>query len=155
MIAGGVESMSRAPFVMPKAESAYSRGMTVYDTTIGWRFVNALMKEKYGVESMPETAENVALEYGVERTAQDRFALGSQLKALSAQERGLFDVEITPVSVPQKKGDPVLVSRDEHPRETSLEALAKLKAVVRPAGSITAGNSSGVNDGASAVNAVE
>src|SRR5438067_10730835 len=121
VIAGGVESMSRAPFVMPKAESAYARAMTMYDTTIGWRFVNALMKEKYGVESMPETAENVALEYGVERTAQDRFALRSQVKTLAAQEGGVFDAEIAPVRVAQKKGEPVIVSRDEHPRETSLE----------------------------------
>lgn len=151
LIAGGVESMSRAPFVMPKAESAYARAMTMYDTTIGWRFVNALMKEKYGVESMPETAENVASEHGVERTAQDRFALSSQLKALAAQNSGVFDTEISPVGVAQKKGEPVLVRRDEHPRETSLDALAKLKPVVRLGGTITAGNSSGVNDGACAV----
>lgn len=151
MLAGGVESMSRSPFVMPKAESAYSRAMTVYDTTIGWRFVNALMKERYGVESMPETAENLAGEYAIERDAQDRFAWGSQSKALAAQESGIFDAEITPVHVPQKKGESVVVSRDEHPRQTSLEALSRLKPVVRADGSVTAGNSSGVNDGACAV----
>ncbi len=151
MIAGGVESMSRAPFVMPKAESAFSRSNTVYDTTIGWRFVNRLMKEKYGVDAMPETAENVATDYRIEREAQDRMALASQLKAVAAQKAGFFDAEITPVTVPQKKGEALQVTRDEHPRETSLEALAKLKGVVRPDGTVTAGNASGVNDGACAL----
>ena len=151
MIAGGVESMSRAPFVMPKAESAFSRSNAVYDTTIGWRFVNKLMKEMHGVDSMPETAENVATDFRIEREAQDRMALASQLKAVAAQKRGFFDAEITPVSIAQKKGDPVIVSRDEHPRETSLEALAKLKGVVRPDGTVTAGNASGVNDGSCAL----
>ena len=151
MIAGGVESMSRAPFVMPKAESAFSRANAVYDTTIGWRFVNKLMKEKYGVDSMPETAENVATDFGIEREAQDRMALASQLKAVAAQKSGYFDTEITPVTIAQKKGDLVVVSKDEHPRETSMEALAKLKGVVRPDGTVTAGNASGVNDGACAL----
>ena len=151
MVAGGVESMSRAPFVMPKAESAFSRTNAVYDTTIGWRFVNKLMKEQYGVDAMPETAENVAQQFGIERAAQDRMALASQMKAVAAQEAGWFDTEITPVTVPQKKGDALVVSKDEHPRQTSLEALAKLKGVVRPDGSVTAGNASGVNDGACAL----
>src|SRR5881398_27949 len=151
MIAGGVESMSRAPFVMPKAESAYSRVNAVYDTTIGWRFVNKLMKERYGVDSMPETAENVATDYKIEREAQDRMALASQLKAVAAQKRGFFDAEITPVTIPQKKGEALVVNKDEHPRETSLEALAKLKGVVKPDGTVTAGNASGVNDGACAL----
>jgi 3-oxoadipyl-CoA thiolase len=151
MIAGGVESMSRAPFVMGKAETAFSRNAKIEDTTIGWRFVNRLMKERHGVDSMPETAENVAVEFGIERAAQDRMALASQTKALAAQKSGAFDAEIVPVSIVQKKGDPVVVSRDEHPRETSLEALAKLKGVVRPEGSVTAGNASGVNDGACAL----
>jgi acetyl-CoA acyltransferase len=151
MIAGGVESMSRAPFVMPKAESAFSRNNAVYDTTIGWRFVNRLMKEQYGVDSMPETAENVATDCRIERAAQDRMAMASQLKAVAAQQSGFFDAEITPVTIPQKKGDPISVTRDEHPRETSLEALGKLKGVVRPDGSVTAGNASGVNDGACAL----
>ncbi len=150
-IAGGVESMSRAPFVMPKAESAFSRNNAVYDTTIGWRFVNRLMKEQYGVDSMPETAENVATDCKIERAAQDRMALASQLKAVAAQKSGFFTAEITPVSIAQKKGDPVVVSQDEHPRETSLESLAKLKGVVRPDGSVTAGNASGVNDGSCAL----
>jgi 3-oxoadipyl-CoA thiolase len=150
-IAGGVESMSRAPFVMPKAESAFSRANAVYDTTIGWRFVNKLMKERYGVDSMPETAENVAIDYKIERAAQDRMALSSQLKAVAAQKRGYFDTEITPVSIAQKKGDPLVVQVDEHPRETSLESLARLKGVVRPDGSVTAGNASGVNDGSCAL----
>ncbi|MFT3818151.1 MAG: 3-oxoadipyl-CoA thiolase [Rubrivivax sp.] len=150
-IAGGVESMSRAPFVSPKAESAFSRSNAVYDTTIGWRFVNKLMKERYGVDSMPETAENVAVDFKIEREAQDRMALASQLKAVAAQKSGFFDAEICPVTLPQKKGDPVVVAKDEHPRETSLEALAKLKGVVRPDGSVTAGNASGVNDGACAL----
>jgi len=151
MMAGGVESMSRAPFVMPKAESAFSRANTVYDTTIGWRFVNKLMKEKYGVDSMPETAENVATEFKIEREAQDRFALASQLRAVAAQRAGHLAREITPVSIPQKRGDAVQVDQDEHPRETSLEALAKLKGIVRPDGTVTAGNASGVNDGACAL----
>jgi acetyl-CoA acetyltransferase family protein len=150
MIAGGVESMSRAPFVMGKAESAFSRAAQMYDTTIGWRFVNKLMKEKYGVDAMPETAENVALEFNISRVDQDKMALASQLKAVAAQESGFFDAEITPVIVAQKKGDAIIVATDEHPRETSLEALAKLKGAVRPDGSVTAGNASGVNDGACA-----
>ena len=151
LIAGGVESMSRAPFVMPKAETAFSRNNAVYDTTIGWRFVNKRMKELYGVDSMPETAENVAVEHKIARDAQDRMALASQKKAVAAQKAGFFDAELTPVLVPQKKGDAVAVTQDEHPRETSLEALAKLKGVVRPDGSVTAGNASGVNDGACAL----
>jgi acetyl-CoA C-acetyltransferase len=151
LVAGGVESMSRAPFVMPKATSAFTRDNAVYDTTIGWRFVNPLMKSAHGVDSMPETAENVATEFGIERAAQDRFALASQTKAVAAQQRGFFDAEICAVSVPQRRGEPVVVSRDEHPRETSLEALARLKGVVRPDGSVTAGNASGVNDGAAAL----
>ena len=151
MIAGGVESMSRAPFVMPKAESAFSRNNAVYDTTIGWRFVNKLMREMYGVDSMPETAENVAVDFKIEREAQDRMALASQLKAVAAQQSGFFDAEITPVIVAQKRGDPIVVAKDEHPRETSMEALAKLKGVVRPDGTVTAGNASGVNDGACAL----
>jgi acetyl-CoA acyltransferase len=151
MIAGGVESMSRAPFVMPKAESAFSRANAVYDTTIGWRFVNKLMKAQYGVDSMPETAENVAIDHKIEREAQDRMALASQLKAVAAQKAGHLAREIVPVTIPQKKGDPIVVSQDEHPRETSLEALAKLKGVVTPEGSVTAGNASGVNDGSCAL----
>ena len=151
MIAGGVESMSRAPFVMPKAETAFSRNNAVYDTTIGWRFVNKLMKEKYGVDSMPETAENVATDYKIEREAQDRMALASQMKAVAAQKAGHLAREITPVSIPQKKGDAMVVDKDEHPRETSMESLAKLKGVVRPDGTVTAGNASGVNDGSCAL----
>ena len=151
MIAGGVESMSRAPFVMPKAASAFSRENAVYDTTIGWRFVNPLMKSQYGVDSMPETAENVATDFGISREDQDRMALASQLKAVAAQKRGFFDAEITPVTIAPKKGEPVVVDKDEHPRETSLEALARLKGVVRPDGTVTAGNASGVNDGACAL----
>ena len=151
MIAGGVESMSRAPFVMPKADSAFGRNAEIHDTTIGWRFVNKKMKAQYGVDSMPETAENVATEHGIEREAQDRMALASQRKAVAAQKAGFFDPEITPVSVPQRKGDPVVVAQDEHPRETSMESLAKLKGVVRPDGTVTAGNASGVNDGACAL----
>ncbi len=151
MIAGGVESMSRAPFVMPKAESAFSRNNAVYDTTIGWRFINKLMKAQYGVDSMPETAENVATDFKIEREAQDRMALRSQQNAVKAQQAGVFDSEITPVSIAQKKGDPVLVTKDEHPRETSLESLARLKGVVRPDGTVTAGNASGVNDGSCAL----
>lgn len=151
MIAGGVESMSRAPFVMPKADSAFSRANAVYDTTIGWRFVNKLMKTQYGVDSMPETAENVAGDFKIEREAQDRMALASQLKALAAQQAGHLAREIVPVTIPQKKGDPLIVEKDEHPRETSLEALAKLKGVVHEGGTVTAGNASGVNDGACAL----
>ena len=151
MIAGGVESMSRAPFVMGKAESAFSRAAQMYDTTIGWRFVNTLMREKYGVDAMPETAENVAAEYSISREDQDKMALSSQLKAVAAQKAGYFDAEITPVSIAQKKGDAIVVSKDEHPRETSMEALAKLKGAVRVDGSVTAGNASGVNDGACAL----
>ena len=151
MIAGGVESMSRAPFVMPKAETAFSRSNTVYDTTIGWRFVNKMMKQLHGVDSMPETAENVATDFKIEREAQDRMALASQLKAVAAQKAGFFDAEITPVRIAQKKGDAIVVSKDEHPRETSLQALAQLKGVVRPDGTVTAGNASGVNDGACAL----
>ena len=151
MIAGGVESMSRAPFVMGKAESAFSRAAQMYDTTIGWRFVNRIMKDKYGVDAMPETAENVATEYKISREDQDKMALASQLKAVAAQKAGYFDSELTPVTIPQKKGDAIVVSKDEHPRETSMEALAKLKGAVRPDGSVTAGNASGVNDGACAL----
>ena len=151
MIAGGVESMSRAPFVMPKSDTAFGRANAVYDTTIGWRFVNKLMKEAYGVDAMPETAENVATDYKIEREAQDRMALASQQKAVAAQQAGYLAMEITPVTLAQKKGDPVVVSQDEHPRATSLESLAKLKGVVRPDGTVTAGNASGVNDGACAL----
>ena len=151
MIAGGVESMSRAPFVMPKMEAAFGRNNAVYDTTIGWRFVNRLMKEKYGVDSMPETAENVAAEFKVEREAQDRMALASQLKAVAAQTAGHLAREIAPVAIAQKKGEALSVDTDEHPRETSLEALAKLKPIVRADGTVTAGNASGVNDGACAL----
>ena len=151
MIAGGVESMSRAPFVMPKMDSAFGRNNAVYDTTIGWRFINKLMKEKYGVDSMPETAENVATEYKIEREAQDKMALASQMKAVAAQQAGHLAREITSVSLAQKKGDPVIVDKDEHPRATSLDVLAKLKPIVRPDGTVTAGNASGVNDGACAL----
>jgi len=151
MIAGGVESMSRAPFVMPKAESAFSRNNAVYDTTIGWRFVNKLMKQQYGVDSMPETAENVADDFKIEREAQDRMALASQQKAAAAIAAGYLAKEIVSVSIAQKKGDAIVVSQDEHPRATTIEALAKLKGVVRPDGTVTAGNASGVNDGACAL----
>ncbi|MDD5031072.1 MAG: 3-oxoadipyl-CoA thiolase [Rhodoferax sp.] len=151
MVAGGVESMSRAPFVMPKMESAFSRNNTVFDTTIGWRFVNKLMKERYGIDSMPETAENVATDFHIDRAAQDRMALDSQLRAIAAQQAGHLTREITPVQIPQKKGEPIAVSQDEHPRATSLEILAKLKPIVRPDGTVTAGNASGVNDGACAL----
>lgn len=152
MIAGGVESMSRAPFVIPKAESAFSRSAEIYDTTIGWRFVNPLMKKQYGVDSMPETGDNVAIDFKVSREDQDAFAVRSQAKAAAAQENGRLDKEITPVIVPQRKGEPVVVSRDEHPRATSLEALAKLKPVNKiEGGTVTAGNASGVNDGAAAL----
>jgi acetyl-CoA acyltransferase len=152
MIAGGVESMSRAPFVMPKAETAFSRNAEIYDTTIGWRFVNPLMKQLYGVDSMPETGDNVAIDYQVSRQDQDAFAVRSQNKAAAAQQNGRLEKEITTVSVPQRKGDPVVVSKDEHPRVTSMEALAKLKPVNKmEGGSVTAGNASGVNDGAAAL----
>lgn len=151
MIAGGVESMSRAPFVMGKADSAYSRSMKMEDTTLGWRFINPLMKARYGVDSMPETAENVAQEFGISRADQDAFALRSQQRTALAQEKGLFDDELIAVSVPQRKGDALNFARDEHPRSTSLESLAKLKGVVRADGSVTAGNASGVNDGACAL----
>jgi 3-oxoadipyl-CoA thiolase len=151
MIAGGVESMSRAPFVMPKAASAFARDNVVYDTTIGWRFINKLMKEQYGVDSMPETAENVAAGFNISREDQDKMALASQNKAIAAQQHGFFNAEITPVTIPQKTGDALLVNKDEHPRETSLEALAKLKGIVKPEGTVTAGNASGVNDGACAL----
>jgi acetyl-CoA C-acetyltransferase len=151
VLAGGVESMSRAPFVMPKADSAFSRNAAVFDTTIGWRFVNPLMKAAYGVDSMPETAENVAQQFGIERAAQDAMALRSQRNAVRAQQSGFFDAEITPVSVAQKKGEALQVTKDEHPRETSLEALAALKPIVKPDGTVTAGNASGVNDGACAL----
>jgi len=151
MIAGGVESMSRAPFVMPKAESAFSRTAEIYDTTIGWRFINPLMRSQYGVDSMPETGENVAEEYRVSRADQDAFALRSQQKAAAAQARGRFAQEIAPVTIPRRKGDPV-VDRDEHPRgDTTLEQLAKLPTPFRKDGTVTAGNASGVNDGAAAL----
>ncbi|HCI5848012.1 TPA: 3-oxoadipyl-CoA thiolase [Klebsiella pneumoniae] len=151
MIAGGVESMSRAPFVMGKAESAFSRSMQMEDTTIGWRFINPQMKALYGVHSMPETAENVADEFAISRADQDAFALRSQLRTAAAQEAGRFADELIAVQVPQRKGESLLFSRDEHPRSTSLEALAKLRGVVRADGSVTAGNASGVNDGACAL----
>ncbi|ALS65692.1 3-oxoadipyl-CoA thiolase [Pandoraea apista] len=151
MIAGGVESMSRAPFVMGKAASAFSRQAEIYDTTIGWRFVNPLMKAQYGVDSMPETGENVATEFGISREDQDRFAVRSQEKAARAQANGTLAEEITPVSIAQKKGEAIIVDHDEHPRATSMEALARLKGVVRPDGTVTAGNASGVNDGACAL----
>jgi len=151
LIAGGVESMTRAPFVMGKADSAFSRNATLYDTTIGWRFVNPRMQEKYGVDAMPETAENVAEDYGISRADQDKFALASQLKAAAAQETGRFADEIAPVKIAQKKGEPIVVAKDEQPRETSLEALAKLKGVVRADGTVTAGNASSINDGACAL----
>jgi 3-oxoadipyl-CoA thiolase len=151
MIAGGVESMSRAPYVMGKADSAFSRSTQMYDTTIGWRFINKLMKEQYGVDSMPETAENVATDYKIDRLSQDTMALASQTKAVAAQQAGYFDAEICPVTIAQKKGDAVVVSQDEHPRATSMDVLAKLKPIVRPDGTVTAGNASGVNDGACAL----
>ncbi len=152
MIAGGVESMSRAPFVMPKAETAFSRNAEIYDTTIGWRFVNPLMKKQYGVDSMPETGDNVAIDFKVSRKDQDAFAVRSQAKAAEAQANGRLAKEIVAVTVPQRKGDPVIVDRDEHPRATSVEALAKLKPVNKMEGAtVTAGNASGVNDGAAAL----
>ncbi|NBZ86701.1 3-oxoadipyl-CoA thiolase [Stagnihabitans tardus] len=151
MIAGGVESMSRAPFVLPKADSAFSRNAEIYDTTIGWRFVNPLMKAQYGVDSMPETGENVAEDYRISREDQDAFALRSQAKASAAQANGRLGAEITPVVIPQRKGDALVVDRDEHPRATTLEALSKLGTPFRKGGSVTAGNASGVNDGAAAL----
>ena len=151
MIAGGVESMSRAPFVMPKAESAFSRNNSVQDTTIGWRFINPLMKKAYGVDSMPETAENVADDFKISRDDQDHMALASQNKAAAAQANGRLAKEITPVVIPQKKGEPIVVTQDEHPRATTIDVLTKLKPIVRPDGTVTAGNASGVNDGACAL----
>ena len=151
IIAGGVESMTRAPFVMPKADAAFGRNNAVYDTTIGWRFVNPAMKGAFGIDSMPETAQNVADQFQVTREDQDRFAVESQRRAAAAQASGRFDAEIVTVHVPQRKGDAIAVTRDEHPRETSMEALAKLRPIVRPDGSVTAGNASGVNDGAAAL----
>ncbi|WP_134681521.1 3-oxoadipyl-CoA thiolase [Paracoccus ravus] len=150
MIAGGVESMSRAPFVMPKAETAFSRHAEIHDTTIGWRFINPLMKKQYGVDSMPQTGQNVADDFGISREDQDAMALASQAKAAAAQENGRLAQEITPVTIPQRKGDPLTITRDEHPRATSVEALAKLKPLFE-GGSVTAGNASGVNDGAAAL----
>ena len=151
IIAGGVESMSRAPFVVGKADTGFSRAMKMEDTTMGWRFVNPAMKAVHGVDSMPETAENVADEFGISREDQDHMAMTSQQRALAAQAAGVFAEEITPVLVPQKKGDPVVVSQDEHPRATTMEVLARLKPVVRPGGTVTAGNASGINDGAAAL----
>ena len=151
MIAGGVESMTRAPFVLAKADSAFSRAAKIEDTTIGWRFVNPLMKAKYGIDSMPETAENVAAEFGIARADQDAFALRSQQRTGDAIAAGRLAEEIVPVAIPAKKGDPVVFAQDEHPRATTAEALAKLKGIVRPEGTVTAGNASGVNDGAAAV----
>ena len=150
-IAGGVESMTRAPFVMGKSDAPFSRKAEVYDTTIGWRFVNVRLRQEFGIDSMPETAENVAEEFDVSRQEQDRFAAESQRRAKVAQENGRLAAEIVPVSITHRKGDPILVERDEHPRDTSVEALAKLKPIVKPDGTVTAGNASGVNDGAAAV----
>ena len=150
IIAGGVESMSRAPFVMPKAETAYSRAAEIHDTTIGWRFVNPLMKAQYGVDAMPQTGQNVADDFGISREAQDAMALASQAKAAAAQANGRLAAEITPVAVAQRKGDPLIVEKDEHPRATTIETLAKLKPLFAN-GSVTAGNASGVNDGAAAL----
>jgi acetyl-CoA C-acetyltransferase len=151
MIAGGVESMSRAPFVMPKADSAFSRDNSVYDTTLGWRFVNPLMQSRYGIDSMPETAENVATDFGIEREAQDAMALRSQENAARAQQSGFFDAEISAVTIPQRKGEPAVVDSDEHPRATTLEALGRLRPLLGPDGTVTAGNASGINDGACAL----
>ena len=150
-LAGGVESMSRAPFVMAKADSAFSRSAQIFDTTIGWRFINPLMKAQYGVDSMPETAENVATDFKIARADQDALAVRSQHRYFAAHEQGFFNDEISPVTIAQRKGDPKLITVDEHPRQTSMEELAKLKGVVRPDGSVTAGNASGVNDGAAAL----
>jgi acetyl-CoA C-acetyltransferase len=151
MLAGGVESMSRAPFVMPKADSAFSRNSAVYDTTIGWRFVNPIMQQRFGIDSMPETAENVAADFNIERDAQDRMALRSQQNAARAQQSGFFAAEITPASAVQPRGDPIEVTRDEHPREITLEKLAALRPILRADGTVTAGNAAGVNDGACAL----
>lgn len=151
VIAGGVESMSRAPFVMPKAGAAFARDSAIYDTTIGWRFVNPEMEARYGIDSMPETAENVAERYGISREDQDLMALASQRKAQAAQQSGFFNSEIVPVEIPRRRAEPLVFDRDEHPRETSLETLAKLRPIVRPNGTVTAGNASGVNDGACAL----
>jgi len=151
IVAGGVESMTRAPFVMPKAEGPFSRANAIYDTTIGWRFVNKKLKAEFGIDSMPETAENVAEEFQISRDDQDRFAAESQRRAAVAQANGRLAAEIVPVTIPQRKGDPIVIDRDEHPRETSVEALGRLKPIVREDGSITAGNASGVNDGAAAL----
>ncbi len=151
IVAGGVESMSRAPFVMGKAETAYSRGQKIEDTTMGWRFINPKLKERYGVETMPQTAENVAEQFNINRQDQDQFAYNSQQRTKAAQDKGFFAKEIVPVTIPQRKGEPVVVDTDEHPRpQTTLEALAKLKGVVKPEGTVTAGNASGINDGAAA-----
>ena len=150
-LAGGVESMSRAPFVMGKADAAYSRAAQMFDTTIGWRFVNPAMEKAYGTDSMPETAENVAAEYGIRREDQDEMALRSQARAAAAQTSGRLAAEITPVTIPRRKGEPIVVDADEHPRATTMEALAKLRPIVRPEGTVTAGNASGVNDGAAAL----
>ena len=151
IIAGGVESMSRAPFVMPKTETAFSRASEIYDTTLGWRFVNPLMQQEYGTDSMPQTAENVATDFGIERSAQDHMALRSQQNYAHARTAGFFESEIIPVSIAQRKGDTVVIRADEHPRETSLEALSKLRPIVRENGTVTAGNASGINDGACAL----
>jgi 3-oxoadipyl-CoA thiolase len=150
-VAGGVESMSRAPFVVGKSDSAFSRKAEMYDTTIGWRFVNKKLRDEFGIDSMPETAENVAEDYQVTREEQDRFAAESQRRAAAAQANGRLAAEIVAVTIPQRQGDPVVVDRDEHPRDTSVEALAKLKPIVKPDGTVTAGNASGVNDGAAAI----
>jgi acetyl-CoA acyltransferase len=150
-IAGGVESMSRAPYVMSKGDTAFARNQQMFDTTMGWRFVNKLMLAQYGTDSMPETAENVARDFGIDRASQDRFALASQEKALAAQQSGFFESEITPITISQKKAEPLIVTRDEHPRKTSLEALRKLEPVTSPTGTVTAGNASGINDGACAL----
>ena len=151
IIAGGVESMSRAPLVMGKAETAFGRAQKLEDTTMGWRFINPKLKELYGVETMPQTAENVAAQFNVNRADQDQFALTSQQRTADAQARGFFEQEIIPVTIPQRKGEPVVITKDEHPRATTLEALTKLKPVVKADGTVTAGNASGINDGAAAL----
>ncbi|MHA3105512.1 3-oxoadipyl-CoA thiolase, partial [Acinetobacter sp. ANC 3791] len=151
IIAGGVESMSRAPFVMGKAETAYSRTQKIEDTTMGWRFINPKLKEMYGVDTMPQTAENVAAQFHISREDQDKFALTSQQRTAAAQAKGYFANEIVPVMIPQRKGDPIVVDTDEHPRATTLETLTKLKPVVKAEGTVTAGNASGINDGAAAL----
>lgn len=151
IIAGGVESMSRAPLVMGKSDTAFGRAQKLEDTTMGWRFINPKLKELYGVETMPQTAENVATQFNIHRADQDQFALTSQQRTADAQARGFFDKEIVPVSIPQRKGEPVVIAKDEHPRATTIEALTKLKPVVKAEGSVTAGNASGINDGAAAL----